>query len=64
MSPFPYHAYTVGYVSTLPIKLAAAEVLLDETHSPPPHDDNDSNLYTLGRIHNHNVVIAALQPAG
>lgn len=56
--------YTVGWVCALPIELAAAKVLLDEKHSRMPHDgSNDTNSYTLGRIGNHNVVIACL-PAG
>jgi nucleoside phosphorylase len=62
-SSFRYDIYTVGWVCALPIELAAAEKLLDEKHCDPPHDDHDSNLYTLGRINQHNVVIAAL-PAG
>ncbi|RDW86941.1 uncharacterized protein DSM5745_03583 [Aspergillus mulundensis] len=63
MCSFPYHAYTVGWICALPIELAAAEKLLDEKHPSPPHDAGDSTIYTLGRIHAHNVVIAAL-PAG
>jgi nucleoside phosphorylase len=37
--------------------------MLDEEHQDLPHLPNDSNLYTLGRIGEHNVVIACL-PAG
>jgi nucleoside phosphorylase len=55
--------YTVGWFSALPIELAAATVMLDEKHESLPHDDNDPNLYTLGSIGNHNVVLACL-PAG
>ncbi|KAH7129683.1 putative kinesin, partial [Dactylonectria estremocensis] len=56
--------YTVGWVCALPIELAAAKVILDEDHEDLPQDDpNDTNLYTLGRIGDHNVVIACL-PAG
>jgi nucleoside phosphorylase len=55
--------YTVGWVCALPIELAAATVMLDEKHQSLPHDDNDHNLYTLGSIGKHNVVLACL-PAG
>ena len=55
--------YTVGWVSALPVELAAATELLDEEHEDIPQDPNDTNLYTLGRIGEHNTVIACL-PAG
>jgi nucleoside phosphorylase len=55
--------YTVGWVSALPVELAAAAELLDEEHEQLPQDPDDNNLYTLGSIGEHNVVIACL-PAG
>jgi nucleoside phosphorylase len=55
--------YTVGWVCALPIELAAAAEMLDEEHQDLPQHANDTNLYTLGRIGEHNVVIACL-PAG
>jgi nucleoside phosphorylase len=57
--------YTVGWVCALPIELAAAEEMLDEEHSDLSRTlgDNDENLYTLGSIGGHNVVIVCL-PAG
>src|SRR5271170_8055176 len=55
--------YTVGLVCALPIELAAVTKMLDEEHHDLPRDDNDTNLYTLGHIGKHNVVIACL-PAG
>src|SRR5947209_5471948 len=54
--------YHVGWVCALPIELAAAHEMLDEEHQSLPGTD-DINLYTLGRIAEHNVVIACL-PAG
>jgi nucleoside phosphorylase len=54
------HDYTIGWISALPIEYTAAAVMLDERHEPPARRDNDPTLYTLGRIHNHNVVIACL----
>ena len=55
--------YTVGWVCALPIELAAATIMLDEEHKDFPQDNSDDNLYTLGRISEHNIVIACL-PAG
>ncbi|UPL00291.1 hypothetical protein LCI18_011225 [Fusarium solani-melongenae] len=57
MSRCKFHPedYTVGWVCALPIELAAAQ---EDSNA-----SNDTNLYTLGRIGKHNVVIACL-PAG
>ncbi|KAL4751102.1 nucleoside phosphorylase domain-containing protein [Aspergillus terricola var. indicus] len=55
--------YTVGRVSALLVELAAAAEMLDEEHPDLPHGPNDDNIYTLGRIGHHNVVISCL-PAG
>lgn len=57
--------YTVGWVCALPVELAAAQEMLDEEHPDLAHDaiDNDENLYALGSIGGHNVVIVCL-PAG
>jgi len=55
--------YSVGWVSALPIELAAAQEMLDEEHEDLPQVIGDANIYTLGRIGEHNVVIACL-PAG
>lgn len=55
--------YTVGWVCALPLELTAAMAMLDEEHSPLPQEASDDNVYTLGQIGEHNVVIACL-PAG
>ena len=55
--------YTVGWVCALPVEKAAAEQILDEHHPKLLQDPSDTNIYTLGRIGDHNVVIAHL-PAG
>ena len=55
--------YTIGWVCALPIELAAAAEMLDEEHQDIPQDRNDTNKYTLGRMSEHNIVIACL-PAG
>ena len=53
----------MGWVCALPIELAAAQEMLDEEHEDLEQDENDNNLYSLGRIGDHNVVIVCL-PAG
>ncbi|CAI7645715.1 unnamed protein product [Penicillium pancosmium] len=56
--------YTVGWVSALPIELAAAQEMLDEEHGDPHYKTPpEDTLYTFGRIGEHNVVITCL-PAG
>ncbi|POR31456.1 Uncharacterized protein TPAR_08331 [Tolypocladium paradoxum] len=55
--------YAVGWVTALPLELAAAQTMLDEIHDSLPQEPNDSNTYTLGRIGRHNLVMACL-PAG
>ena len=55
--------YTVGWICALPIELAAAQEMLDEEDESPTQDIVDPGLYTLGRIGDHNVVLACL-PAG
>ncbi|KAB8670386.1 hypothetical protein FH972_026299 [Carpinus fangiana] len=51
-------AYTVALICALPIEAAAMCDMLDEEHRDLPQVAGDNNLYTLGRIGIHNVVIA------
>lgn len=57
--------YTVGWICAIEPEYLAAQLCLDETHPnltyrPSPHD---TNTYVLGKISDHNIVIACL-PAG
>jgi hypothetical protein len=52
--------YTVGWVCALPVELAAAQQMLDEEHDTPLTDIHDTNIYTCGRVNEHNIVIACL----
>src|SRR5215471_3106469 len=66
MNPRPrltHQDYTVGWICALPSELTAAMALLDERHSALGQHAADVNSYTLGRMGQHNVVIAGL-PAG
>ncbi|GMG13000.1 unnamed protein product [Aspergillus oryzae] len=58
-----HHDYTVGWVCALPDEMTAAQEMLDEEHQNLPSNHTDSNIYTLGSIGAHNVVLACL-PAG
>jgi nucleoside phosphorylase len=54
--------YTVGWICAIEAEYLAAQLCLDETHPslicrPSP---NDTNTYVLGKISDHNVVIACL----
>ncbi|TPR11848.1 Fungal specific transcription factor domain family protein [Aspergillus niger] len=61
--PPRHDEYNVGWICVLPIEMAVAKLMLDEIHPPLPMPPNDPNTYILGRVGDHNVVIACL-PAG
>ncbi|ERF75648.1 hypothetical protein EPUS_08801 [Endocarpon pusillum Z07020] len=64
MPPFLVDEYHVGIICALPIERAAVRATLDEEHGVfLDKDAQDHNTYFVGRVHNHNVVIASL-PAG
>ncbi|UQC91433.1 uncharacterized protein CLUP02_16968 [Colletotrichum lupini] len=53
--------YTVGWICALPTEFNAAKAFFDEKHhDSPPVACHDNNSYALGRIGNHNVVVAVL----
>ncbi|KAL3466857.1 hypothetical protein BJX64DRAFT_301306 [Aspergillus heterothallicus] len=56
--------YTVGWVCPLEVELIAALEMLDEEHERLPQPPADHNVYHLGSIAGHNVVIASLAQAG
>ena len=55
-----HNDYTVGWVCALSKEQTAATVMLDEEHAGLPKPPNDHNIYTLGCVGKHNVVIACL----
>jgi nucleoside phosphorylase len=59
----PRESYNVGVICALDVEKAAIESTLDEEHGRIERVDGDDNVYTFGRIGEHNVVIACL-PAG
>jgi nucleoside phosphorylase len=53
--------YTIGIICALSKEKAAAECFLDAEHAQiEAQPKGDNNVYTLGSIHPHNVVIASL----
>ncbi|EGX48591.1 hypothetical protein AOL_s00080g220 [Orbilia oligospora ATCC 24927] len=56
--------YTIGWISALAIESAAAVIMLDEEHDGLSVAEGDSNSYSLGRIGEHNVVIACTNEVG
>jgi hypothetical protein len=59
MNLFPIEDYTIEWVCVLSIKCAVTEEMLDKKHSLS-QDRNDTNVYMLGHISRHNVVIVCL----
>ncbi|KAJ5627818.1 Disease resistance protein [Penicillium lividum] len=57
-------SYRVGWICPLEVEQIAAMEMLDEEHQPLPQPSGDTNVYNLGSINNHNVVIAGLPRAG
>ncbi|KAK2763556.1 hypothetical protein FQN53_007293 [Emmonsiellopsis sp. PD_33] len=56
--------YTIGWVVILECELNAARLLLDEEHEGLGQSLTDPNTYLLGRIGEHNVVLASTGVAG
>ena len=56
-------SYAVAWITALPTERAAAEAMLDEEHTAPTgfaRHQTDANVYTWGRVGDHNIVIASL----
>ncbi|KAJ5719270.1 hypothetical protein N7493_007725 [Penicillium malachiteum] len=57
---FSRDRYTVGWLCALPVEFAAAKVMLDEVHEDCIAEPETDSTYQLGRIGEHNIVIACL----
>ncbi|KAK4085593.1 uncharacterized protein Triagg1_583 [Trichoderma aggressivum f. europaeum] len=57
-------SYRVGWICPLEVEQTAAMEMLDEEHEPLKQSATDHNVYKLGSIHGHNVVIAGLPQTG
>ena len=52
--------YTVAWICALPLEAVTAIAMLDKTHPQLPQPAGDDNVYTLGEMSGHNIVIASL----
>ncbi|KAF3392359.1 Serine/threonine-protein phosphatase 6 regulatory ankyrin repeat subunit B [Talaromyces pinophilus] len=55
-----YADYTVAIMCALDFEMSAVRWMLDRQHHPLPEKERDRNLYVLGELSGHNVVIACL----
>ncbi|KZL70068.1 NB-ARC and TPR domain protein [Colletotrichum tofieldiae] len=56
--------YKVAWICPLEVEQIAAMEMLDEEHEALPQSATDHNVYSLGSINGHNVVIAGLHQTG
>ncbi|OHW93509.1 NB-ARC and TPR domain protein [Colletotrichum incanum] len=56
--------YKVAWICPLEVEQIAAMAMLDEEHEALPQSAADHNVYSLGSINSHNVVIAGLHLPG
>ncbi|KAM3088544.1 hypothetical protein ACMFMG_000180 [Clarireedia jacksonii] len=56
--------YTVAWIAPLEVESLAARLILDTKHEKLPQSPVDHNVYTLGSINGHNIVIASLPKTG
>ncbi|KAF4882662.1 Nephrocystin-3 [Colletotrichum fructicola] len=56
--------YKVAWICPLEVEQIAAMEMLDEEHPAIPKSSADHNVYSLGTINGHNVVIAGLHQPG
>ncbi|KAL2783275.1 purine and uridine phosphorylase [Aspergillus keveii] len=54
-----HESYTVALICPLRVELSAARYMLDEEHAPLPQNPHDENVYVLGSMCGHNVVIGS-----
>lgn len=52
--------YTIAVLCAMNIERNAVRYMLEREHRPLPINPGDSNSYTLGEVHGHNVVLACL----
>ncbi|KFA56395.1 hypothetical protein S40293_05044 [Stachybotrys chartarum IBT 40293] len=64
MEPRRREDYTVAWICPLEVEQIAALQMLEEQHSRLPQPGSDHNVYNLGAIAGHNVVIAGLPQTG
>ncbi|KFA70574.1 hypothetical protein S40285_09257 [Stachybotrys chlorohalonatus IBT 40285] len=58
--PKAYVKYTVAVICAIDFEMSAVRYMLDEEHRNLPTQPGDSNMYTLGNLKGHNIVLACL----
>jgi nucleoside phosphorylase len=61
---FTHDDYTVAWIAPLEVESIAARLMLDTKHEKLPQSSVDHNVYILGSIDAHNIVIASLPTTG
>ena len=61
---FSHEDYIIGWICPLEVEQIAALEMLDDEHERLPQQPADHNVYSLGSINGHNVVIAGLPHTG
>ncbi|KAF4553215.1 Hypothetical protein D9617_7g029420 [Elsinoe fawcettii] len=64
MKKLRHEDYQIGWICPLLVEQLAARCMLDEIHESLPQPSNDDNIYELGEIYGHNVVLCPLPRAG
>jgi nucleoside phosphorylase len=59
-SPRAYEEYTVAVVCAIELEMSAVRYMLDVEHRSLPIKEGDFNIYILGVLQGHNVVLACL----
>ncbi|KAJ0165377.1 hypothetical protein CTA2_11450 [Colletotrichum tanaceti] len=58
--PRTYERYTVAVVCAIEFEMSAVRYMLDREHPSLPTKEGDSNIYVLGELSGHDVVLACL----
>lgn len=58
--PRSHSDYTVAIICALEVDFTAVRAMLDQAHPRLPSPRGDNNVYALGDLHGHNVVVACL----
>lgn len=64
MTKLTHDDYTVAWIAPLEVESIAARLMLDANHEKLPQSPVDHNVYALGSINDHNIVIASLPTTG
>ncbi|KFA74126.1 hypothetical protein S40288_08175 [Stachybotrys chartarum IBT 40288] len=58
--PNPFAKYKVAIICAIEFEMSAFRYMLDAEHPSLPRKEGDSNIYILGELQHHNIVLACL----